>query len=131
MISVAEAKKIIAENIDPLSPINFPLEKAAGKILAEDIYASLDIPAYPQSSMDGYALSFTSWQKHKRLKIEGESAAGTNKTIKLLPANAVRIFTGAPVPDGADTVVMQEKVKTENGYIIIEDEKLEQGNNVR
>jgi len=131
MISVGDAKKIITGNIKPLSPVNFALEKAGGKILAEDIYSFIDIPAYAQSSMDGYAISFDGWQQYKKLKIEGESAAGNSSATRLVPAMAMRIFTGAPVPDGADTVVMQEKVKTENGHLLIDDNKLEAGNNVR
>ncbi len=71
MISVTEAKKIIENNTNSLPPVELILEKAAGKIVAEDVYASLDIPAYPQSSMDGYAISFNGWKKNKKFKIEG------------------------------------------------------------
>ena len=131
MISVQEAKKIISKNISSLEPVLLPLSHAARLILAEDIYATTDIPAFPQSSMDGYAFSFEGWKKHKRLKIAGEVAAGSNETFTLTPANAVRIFTGAAVPAGADTVVMQEKIQVENGELKIEDETIQQGNSVR
>lgn len=131
MISVAEAKKIITENVFPLTPVSMSLQLSAGLTLAEDIFASMDIPSFPQSSMDGYALSFDDWQKNKNLKIVGEVAAGNNETFALASGNAVRIFTGAPVPSGADTVVMQEKVKAGNGNLFIEDEKLQPGSNVR
>ena len=131
MISVQEAKKIISKNISSLEPVLLPLSQAAGLILAEDIYATTDIPAFPQSSMDGYAFSFEGWKKHKRLKIAGEVAAGSNETFTLTPANAVRIFTGAAVPAGADTVIMQEKIQVENGELKIEDETIQQGNSVR
>ena len=67
MISVQEAKKIIAENVTSLTPLSLPLQQAAGLTLAEDVYASVDIPAFPQSSMDGYAFSFSDWQKKKKL----------------------------------------------------------------
>jgi molybdopterin molybdotransferase len=131
MISVQEAKKIISKNVSSLEPVLLPLSQTAGLILAEDIYATTDIPAFPQSSMDGYAFSFEGWKKHKRLKIAGEVAAGSNETFTLTPANAVRIFTGAAVPAGADTVIMQEKIQVENGELKIEDETIEQGNSVR
>jgi molybdopterin molybdotransferase len=131
MISVSEAKKIINENSNVLSPVTLRLQQAAGLILAEDVYAASDIPAFPQSSMDGYAFSFSDWQKSKKLKIAGEVAAGSNEAFTLASGNAVRIFTGAAVPAGADTVVMQEKVRTDNGKLIIEDEKLQPGANVR
>jgi molybdopterin molybdotransferase len=131
MISVKEAKKIISENVSSLDPVNLSLQESAGLILAEDVYASMDIPAFPQSSMDGYAFSFEGWKQHKILKITGEVAAGSNETFTLAPGNAVRIFTGAAVPAGADTVIMQEKTQVENGELKIEDETLQQGNSVR
>jgi molybdopterin molybdotransferase len=131
MISVQEAKRIINENVSPLATVVFSLQQATGLVLAEDVYASTDIPAFPQSSMDGYAFSFHDWQKNKKLKIAGEVAAGSNETFLLSPGNAVRIFTGAAVPAGADTVIMQEKIRTQNGELIIEDETLQAGNSVR
>jgi molybdopterin molybdotransferase len=131
MISVTEAKKIILESVSSLQPVTLPLQDSADLILAEDIYATLDIPAFPQSSMDGYAFSFEGWKQHKRLKIAGEIAAGSNEIFTLAPENAVRIFTGAAVPAGADTVIMQEKIKTANGELIIEDEALQPGSSVR
>ncbi len=68
MISVSEAKKIISENVSVLIPVTLSLHQTAGLILAEDIYASMDIPAFPQSSMDGYAFSFEGWKQHKKIK---------------------------------------------------------------
>jgi len=131
MISVTEAKKIISENVSSLEPVTLSLQESGGLVLAEDLYATTDIPGFPQSSMDGYAFSFNGWKQHKKLKIAGEVAAGSNKTFNLNPENAVRIFTGAAVPAGADTVIMQEKVKTQNGELLIEDETLQLGNSVR
>ena len=131
MISVTEAKKIISENVSSLEPVTLSLQESAGLILAEEVHASMDIPSFPQSSMDGYAFSFEGWKKHKRLKIAGEVAAGSNETFTLTPANAVRIFTGAAVPAGADTVIMQEKIQVENGELKIDDETIQQGNSVR
>ena len=131
MISVTEAKKIISKNVSSLEPVTLSLQESAGLILAEDVHASMDIPSFPQSSMDGYAFSFEGWKKHKKLKIAGEVAAGSSETFTLNPTNTVRIFTGAAVPTGADTVIMQEKVQIENGELKIEDETIQQGNSVR
>jgi molybdopterin molybdotransferase len=131
MISVIEAKKIILENVSSLEPVTLSLQESAGLILAEDVHALMDIPSFPQSSMDGYAFSFEGWKKHKKLKIAGEVAAGSNETFTLNPTNTVRIFTGAAIPTGADTVIMQEKVQIENEELKIEDETLQQGNSVR
>jgi len=131
MISVSEAKKIISENVTALIPVSLSLHQTAGLTLAEDIYATVDIPPFPQSSMDGYAFSFEGWKQSGKLKIVGEVAAGSSEQFILQPENAVRIFTGAPVPKGADTVIMQEKVKTTREELIIEDENLQAGNSIR
>ncbi|MEP7109659.1 MAG: gephyrin-like molybdotransferase Glp [Ferruginibacter sp.] len=131
MITVAEAKKIIEEQVSPLEPVPKILMQAGGMVLAEDVYSAIDIPAFNQSSMDGYAFSFSGWQSHKTLQIAGEIPAGSKEKNSFSPGQAVRIFTGAPVPEGTDTVVMQEKVNTINGELIIEDEKLLPCLNVR
>jgi molybdopterin molybdotransferase len=129
MISVIEAKNSIQENVERLSSVNLSLELAAGLILAKDIYAPLNIPAFPQSGMDGYAIAFTSIGKP--IALAGEQAAGTNLHLQMKPGTAVRIFTGAVVPDGADTVIIQEKSKVVDGFLQINDDKLKQGDNVR
>jgi len=129
MISVNEAKKIIQQIVQSLQPERLPLQEAAGLVLAEDIYAPIDIPAFEQSSMDGYAIRFV--DRESPLFIAGEMAAGTANHVELQPGQAFRIFTGAPLPAGADTVVMQEKVRVEAGKLIIEDLQLQQGHNMR
>jgi len=131
MISVAEAKEIINNNTTTLAPVKSVLSLAAGKVLAEDVYSLVDIPAFDQSSMDGYAFSFSDWQKNKKLKITGKVAAGSSEIFTPGQGNAVRIFTGGAVPPGTDTVVMQEKIKTNNDELVIEDENLQAGNSVR
>jgi molybdopterin molybdotransferase len=129
LISVAEAREIIASNAKPLNSVNTKLLDAAGCVLAKDVFAPYSIPAYPQSSMDGYALAFDPWKTP--LKLVGEMAAGSNHSFHLKAGEAVRIFTGAAVPSGADTVLVQEKSSVESGLLHIEDEKLKSGDNVR
>jgi molybdopterin molybdotransferase len=129
MISVSEAKNIIQENVERLSSVLLSLEHAAGLILAKDIYSPRNIPAFPQSGMDGYAIAFGSIGKPIVLK--GEQAAGSNQHSIVTKGTAVRIFTGAVVPEGADTVVMQEKIKIVDGILQIEDNNLKKGDNVR
>jgi molybdopterin molybdotransferase len=131
MISVADAKKIIEENSFTAASVMLPLNEAGGLVLAKDLFAGIDVPAYPQSSMDGYAFSFGGWEKGQHLRLSGEMAAGSNRVSKILPGEAVRIFTGAAVPQGADTVLMQEKSKLENGELIVGDDILQAGDNVR
>lgn len=131
MITVKEAKQIIAENISALQPVTVGLNDVGNKILAEDVFAPMDMPSFPQSSMDGYAFAFDCWERDKSLKILGESAAGDDTKNVVKENNAVRIFTGAMVPAGADTVVMQEKTRLENDYLFIEDDVIGKGANVR
>jgi molybdopterin molybdotransferase len=129
MISVDEAKKIIQDNVEALPSIKMALADAAGYALAEDVFSKIDFPPFNQSNVDGYAIAFK--DANERLKINGESAAGSNENVELQPKHAMRIFTGAPVPANADTVVMQEKVIVENSSLIIEDDKLQQSLNFR
>ena len=129
MITVNQAKELIAAAIQPLEPVNINLAEAAGHILAADIYAAVDIPAFRQSSMDGYAFRFEAGLSFYHLA--GEMAAGTTEPLEIKAGEATRIFTGAPLPGGADTVVMQEKITKENNKIIVDDPMLSVGSNVR
>ena len=131
LIPVSEAKQLIEEHIEASSPIQFHLNESAGLILAEDLFSLSDLPPFNQSSMDGYALNFEEWQKHQELLIDGESQAGLADLKTLKPQSARRIFTGAAVPPGADTVVMQEKTSIYNGKLSITDPQLVKGQNVR
>jgi len=129
MISVNEAKQIILQSTVPKKSSLIPLSEAFGLVTSEDVIASTDIPNFAQSSMDGYALKFAN--KNQQLNVIGEMAAGASVELKIENGEATRIFTGAPLPENADTVVMQEKIRLENNLLIIEDENLTQGTNVR
>lgn len=131
MISVQEAKHIIRTHAVALPPVLVPLPQAAGKVLATDVYSAIDIPAYDQSAMDGYALNYQGWQQHQTLEVQGELPAGDAGQYTLQNQQAMRIFTGAAVPAGADTVVMQEKISFINGHLRILDDQLKPGHNVR
>jgi molybdopterin molybdotransferase len=131
MISVTEAKEKIISSTNTLTPVKSVLGEAGGKVLAEDVYSPLDIPAFDQSSMDGYAFSFKDWKSNQILPVRGELAAGADHMSRLSPGYAIRIFTGAAVPTGADTVVMQEKTNVENDCLAIADENIVAGLNIR
>lgn len=122
---------MIRANATALTPVTIPLQQAVGRVLAADVTAFTDIPAFEQSAMDGYALSFAGYELHKTLTIQGEVPAGAPESLVLQANQAIRIFTGAPVPAGADTVVMQEKVEVKNGQLHIADDQLKPGLNVR
>nr|WP_294877445.1 gephyrin-like molybdotransferase Glp [uncultured Pedobacter sp.] len=129
MISVNEAKQLISDHTQPLQALKLSLKKASGHILAADIYARYDIPAFKQSSMDGYALVYQ--DSSSELDMIGEMAAGTSQLLSINPNQTTRIFTGAPLPEGADTVVMQEKISRQGNKITLQDPKLLPGANVR
>ncbi|WP_294286545.1 gephyrin-like molybdotransferase Glp [uncultured Chryseobacterium sp.] len=129
MISVTEAKQIIFNYLPERKTGVLPLSEAAGLVTSSDVIAGTDIPGFPQSSMDGYALKFE--DRNLPLEISGEMAAGTTAASEIKNGQASRIFTGAPLPEGADTVVMQEKVTVENQRLLIDDEHLSHGLNVR
>ena len=115
MIHVKRANELIAESIRPLEPVSLPLSDATGLVLAEDVFSQYDIPAYPQSSMDGYAFAFE--EGKLTYVLDGEMAAGSNHPFQLEPGFAVRIFTGAAVPLGADTILVQEKSAIQQGQL--------------
>jgi molybdopterin molybdotransferase len=131
MLSVQEAKALISAETSLRPPAGMPLEKALGRVVAASVYSSVSIPVFTQSAMDGYAFRYDDWKKHTVLKIAGEMAAGATAPLHIASGEAVRIFTGAPLPAGADTVVMQEKVRIENNQLIIDDTELQPGTNVR
>lgn len=131
MISVDEAKQIIQTTVQPLLPVELTLQQAAGLVLATDIFSPINFPPFHQSSVDGWAFRFNDLQRSLTFDIAGEVAAGSSLSFPDLQQKAVRIFTGAPVPTGADTVVMQEKATATTGRLTISDPDIEQGANVR
>ncbi len=131
MITVTEAKKRITENTDILPVVAVPLGESGGMILARDIRSELDVPPFDQSAMDGYAFRFDDLAAGQLLRVVGAIPAGVQTNQPLLAGEAMRIFTGAPVPQDADTVVMQEHVTAVGDQIRIEDPPLKQGGNVR
>lgn len=131
MISVATARQLVAENTDRMAPQVISLKNALGKILASDTRAEADVPAFAQSAMDGYAFSFDDWHNGSALKISGEIAAGAGEEKFVVKGEAIRIFTGAPVPSSVNTVVMQEKTRLVSDGLLIEDELLTRGANIR
>lgn len=130
-IQVSDARKLIRESIKTPDPVKVSINAAAGLILAEDIFSLTDVPPFNQSSMDGYAINYQGWKKKETLKIAGMAQAGLAGLDPIQSDEARRIFTGAVVPHGSDTVVMQEKVDVLDGKILIKDNNLAIGQNVR
>ena len=109
MIPVAEAKAIVEKYSPALPPVTIPVADALGYALAEDLYAPLDLPPFDQSNMDGYAFRFSDYASGEPLFVEGNLPAGPMDEFAIRKQQAVRIFTGAPIPLHADTVIMSEK----------------------
>ncbi|MEZ5384638.1 MAG: molybdopterin molybdotransferase MoeA [Prosthecobacter sp.] len=130
MISEHEALERILEAMTPSASSDLDLLHALGGYAAADVVATVPIPAFDMSSMDGYALLATDSTTDKKLRVVGEQPAGLDRGLNVGPGQAVRIFTGAPIPHGADAVIMQEDVRTDEDGIVCTD-PVESGENIR
>jgi molybdopterin molybdotransferase len=119
MISEEEARKKIIESVRPLASRRIPLSQALGCFAVEEYFARLPLPTFDNSAMDGYAVIASSCTKGARLRVTGEQPAGPDRQLRISPGEAVRIFTGAPVPQTADAIVMQEDVTREGNEILV------------
>jgi molybdopterin molybdotransferase len=113
MLTVAEASERILADIKPLDVETVPIRQALGRVLAEDISATVTMPPWSNASMDGYAVrsaDITPVMAHERVKLRvvGTIAAGEFASRPLKRGEAMRIMTGAPIPEGADTVIRKE-----------------------
>lgn len=132
MVTVNEAKQKIIINAGLLSVETRDLAEASGYILAEDILAPISLPSFRQSSMDGYAIIHSDvTEEGSSLQITAESRAGQSEIPVLISKTAVRIFTGAPVPDEATAVVMQEHTEVRDGDLIVYEFPVLEGKNIR
>ena len=121
MISVAEAIQIVRQQTRPLPSERVNLERALNRVLAEDIIADSDLPPFDRSQMDGYAVrAEDTTDAPVRLRIVGESAAGRGWHNELSAGEAVRIMTGAPVPQGADSVQQVELTHELKDHTVVE-----------
>ena len=120
LMPVAEALEHVLRDVTVLGPESVGLRQAAGRTLAGPVISALTQPPFDASSMDGYAVRGKDLAKvPSLLTLIGEAAAGTPFAGHLNARQAVRIFTGAPVPDGADAVVMQEDTKAAGTTVTI------------
>jgi molybdopterin molybdotransferase len=129
MITVQEAKKTLAE-----VPFNrnikiLPITKSIGTFCAENITSPISVPSFDNSAMDGYAMAFEDLKPE--MDISGEVKAGNSSVEKLKTGTVVRIFTGAPIPEGADTIVKQEIISIKNGKFVVETGQVKKGEFVR
>lgn len=118
MISVTRARQLLLQAVHPLQEgIDLPVQEALGFVLAENVFSPLDLPPFNQSNVDGYAVSLLG-AVEDGWKVLSETKAGDSASGRLNAGEAIRIFTGAMVPEGADAIIMQE-------FIRISDNKIE------
>jgi len=122
LLPIAEMERLIEAGVGPVAEIeDVSLAAALGRVLARDLVADLDLPPFDNSAVDGYAVRHgdLAHEGETRLAIVDRVAAGAAAARALGRGEAVRIFTGAPMPAGADTVFMQEDVRVEGGAVIV------------
>ncbi|MEM9792217.1 MAG: molybdopterin molybdenumtransferase MoeA, partial [Pseudomonadota bacterium] len=117
MKSVAEAQQLLLAPIGPTASEDVPISQALGRVLAEPLQARRTQPPFAASAMDGYAVRRADALPGRTLEIIGEAPAGHAFDGSVGPGQAVRIFTGAPVPDGADDILIQEDAIRTQGRI--------------
>ena len=117
MHSVEDAARLVADKIAPLASERVPLRDARGRVLADDVVAARALPPFDNSAMDGYAAR--SAELPATLPVVGQVAAGQLMTGELPPRIAIRILTGAPLPVGLDTIVIQEEAKVDGPNVTL------------
>src|SRR4026208_1926028 len=117
LLPVEEARSRILSNVKPLAIESIELSQSLGRVLAKPLIARRDQPPFNASAMDGYAVRSEDVAAER--KIIGISAAGHAFKGKLKPGEAVRIYTGAPVPETSDAVIIQENTRAEGKVVTI------------
>ncbi|MFP6796513.1 MAG: gephyrin-like molybdotransferase Glp [Pseudomonadales bacterium] len=131
MLNVDDALRKLSDLTSPVSDTEtIPLNEAKGRVVASDIAAPMDLPPFDASAMDGYALHARDLSHDGGLVVVGECRAGHVYQDSLVPGTVVRIFTGAPVPNGAAAVVIQEDVERSGNQIRIR-ASIDAGENIR
>jgi molybdopterin molybdotransferase len=128
LLTIAKARELVANAVHPLATEVLPVAEARDRVLAEDVRATGDVPPFPCSAMDGYAV--LPGPAERRLAVTGESRAGTPATNPLGDGQAIRISTGAAVPAGATAVIPQENVDAGDGEILTR-APVREGDNIR
>src|SRR5438876_10911620 len=119
MISEADARAKILEAVRPLPAKKMSILQAIDHFAAEDYFARLPLPMFDNSAMEGYAVIASDCKIGERLRVISEQPAGVDRKLRVSNGKTVRIFTGAPMPAGADAVVMQEDVTRTGDEIVI------------
>jgi molybdopterin molybdotransferase len=130
LLTEQETLRRVLDGIEQLATEEVPIVEAGDRVLAKTLFAEVALPAFNNSSMDGYAVIAGEARPGAKLSIVGEQSAGRDRQLRVQSGTAVRIFTGAPLPEGADAVLMQEDAKRVGDEIIVQTE-LQPAENVR
>jgi molybdopterin molybdotransferase len=131
VITEEEAREKIISAVASLPATEVSLANALDRFAADELFATIPLPPFDNSAMDGYAVVANSAGKNARLAIVGEQPAGVSKNLSLSAGKTIRIFTGAPMPTGSDAVVMQEETQREGDFVLIQAEQISMGDFVR
>ncbi len=135
MITAEEARRLILENTGLLEPIELALTEAKGYVLAQDVISTVNLPNFTNSAMDGYAVKSENTKEANEtnpisLKVIGIVRAGDFPKFTIGEGEAAKIMTGAPIPDGADSVVMVEYTEEEDRFVKVK-RSVDPGENIR
>jgi len=122
LLAIEDVERLINERVTPVAETEaVALKDARGRVLAADVFAPIDLPPFDNSAVDGYAVRHADvgTKGETPLKVVDRLTAGRAAAHAIAEGEAIRIFTGAPMPHGADTVFMQEDVRTEGGAVIV------------
>lgn len=122
LMRIEDGLKLIGARVQPVDGVEtVPVTEADGRVLAEDVAAPLDLPGFDNSAVDGWAVRHADLvpDGETRLPVKLRIAAGDRRSYVLHAGESARIFTGARMPDGADTVFMQEDVHEEGGHVLL------------
>ena len=117
LLPITDARQRIHDAVRPLPAEVTALDRAGGRVLAEDVRATGDVPPFPCSAMDGYAIH--AGPADRRLRLSGESRAGAPSDDPVGPGDAVRVSTGAAIPVGADAVIAQEDTERDGATVLV------------
>ncbi|MFN0188294.1 MAG: molybdopterin molybdotransferase MoeA [Bacteroidia bacterium] len=131
MISFENARRLVIKNTPKGKVIRLKLSECLHHVLAENISAKVDAPPFDQSAMDGFAFNFMTWDKKSPILLTSMIQAGKTSDLKLKKQEVAKIFTGAPIPSGANCVVMKEKVEVKGNQVFILDASAVVGLNIR
>ena len=127
-LSIEAARRAVLAEVHPLPIEEVAVQDALGRVLAEDVAAAADVPAFDTSAMDGFAVR--AGAAGRTLRLVGESRAGAPAAVAVGEGEAIRISTGAAIPDGADGVLQLERVAADGDQITLEDD-VDAGRNLR